>query len=508
MVAPAAAPVRGRIRPPGSKSITNRALVCAALARGTSTLTGALDSEDTRVMLDSLGRLGLEVQSRDVGQTLLVRGCGGQIPAARADLFVGNSGTTIRFLTALCALGHGEYRLDGIARMRERPIGDLLEALEQLGARCRGELRAGFPPVIVAGRGLSGGRATVRGDISSQFLSGLLMAAPVILTHGTPEQVERHVRPILDGRLAWCQLFSEPGAGSDLAGLTTRAERDGDRWRITGQKVWSSYAAQADWGMLVARTDFDVPKHAGLSWFAFRLDQPGVTVRPLREATGHALFNEVFFDGAIAEDDDLVGGAGNGWAVTQTTLMFERAGIGAGGAMAGWPPGGPKGGFLGLRAGDAARIEPPEATAKVLTVDELIALAKARGRSHDPHVRQRLARLVEITRTGEWMAKRARTSAASGLANLSKLAQTRIMKGTAGLATEIIGADALLWHPDGPEQGRYAEALVFSTASSIYGGTDEVQRNIIGERALGLPREPSADRGIPFREVLARGSAV
>ena len=349
-------------------------------------------------------------------------------------------------------------------------------------------------------------RATFRrrGALTPPGGLGLLMAAPVILTHGTPDQVARHVRPILDGRLAWCQLFSEPGAGSDLAGLTTRAERDGDHWRITGQKVWSSYAHQADWGMLVARTDFDVPKHAGLSWFAFALDQPGVEVRPLREATGHALFNEVFFDGAIAKAEDLVGGDGNGWAVTNTTLMFERSGIGAGGAMAGWPPGGPKGGFLGRRAGEAAREEPPEAGAKVLTVDELIALARTRGRDADPHVRQHLARLVALTRTGEWMAKRAKAAAptAAGLANLGKVAQTRIMKGNTAAALEILGPDGLLWHPDGPDAGRYAEALVFATASSIYGGTDEVQRNIIGERVLGLPKEPSADKGVPFRDVL------
>jgi len=175
---PAGAPIRGRIRPPGSKSITNRALVCAALADGASTLTGALDSEDTRVMLDSLGRLGIKVQTRDQGRTLIVHGCDGQIPAKQADLFVANSGTTIRFLTAICALGHGTYRLDGIPRMRERPIGDLLDALNQLGANCRGEMRAGFPPVIVSAAGPRGGRASIQGAISSQFLSGLLMAAP------------------------------------------------------------------------------------------------------------------------------------------------------------------------------------------------------------------------------------------------------------------------------------------------------------------------------------------
>src|SRR4051812_32885863 len=164
--------IRGRVRPPGSKSITNRALVCAALAEGTSTLTGALDSEDTRVMIECLGRLGICVESRDDGKTLIVHGCGGKIPAKQADLFVGNSGTTIRFLAALCALGQGTYRLDGIERMRERPIGDLLAALNELGANCRGENGDGFPPVVVAARGLHGGRAQVPGNISSQFLSG------------------------------------------------------------------------------------------------------------------------------------------------------------------------------------------------------------------------------------------------------------------------------------------------------------------------------------------------
>jgi alkylation response protein AidB-like acyl-CoA dehydrogenase len=320
------------------------------------------------------------------------------------------------------------------------------------------------------------------------------MAAPTILTHGTPEQVDRYVAPILRGEVAWCQLFSEPGAGSDLAGLSTRAIRDGDKWRVTGQKVWSSQAMEADLGMLIARTDVDAPKHAGISWFALHLDQPGVTIRPLRESTGHAHFNEVFFDDAIVDHADLVGGEGNGWAVTQTTLMFERAGIGAGGAMAGFPPAGPKGGFLARRAGDAATISPPESSYKVVTLDELLTLARERGRNRDPHVRQALARLIAHAWTGDWTAKRARAETArgrgAGLANVGKLMQTRIMKGSAAIGVELLGADGLLWHPDGPRAGRYSEALVFSTASSIYGGTDEIQRNIIGERALGLPREP------------------
>ena len=172
-------PVRGSIRPPGSKSITNRALVCAALAEGSSTLSGALDSDDTQAMLDSLDRLGIAIERQDDACKLVVTGCGGIIPANEADLFVGNSGTTIRFLTALATLGRGTYRLDGVPRMRERPIADLLSALHQLGADVTSETGTGCPPVIVRAGGLPGGQAVIRGDISSQFLSGLLMAAPL-----------------------------------------------------------------------------------------------------------------------------------------------------------------------------------------------------------------------------------------------------------------------------------------------------------------------------------------
>lgn len=171
-------PIHGSIKPPGSKSVTNRALVCAALAIGETTLTGVLDSEDTRVMIDCLLRLGIDVQIDMPSRTAVVRGCGGNVPASDVDLFAANSGTTIRFLTALCCLGRGRYRLDGIPRMHQRPIGDLLNALNQLGADTSSEKSNNCPPVVIQADGMSGGTATIRGDMSSQFVSGLLMAAP------------------------------------------------------------------------------------------------------------------------------------------------------------------------------------------------------------------------------------------------------------------------------------------------------------------------------------------
>lgn len=204
---PPRGPVQATIRPPGSKSLTNRALICAALAAGRSVLDGALDSEDTRVMVAALRRLGLVVDVDLPGRAITVEGQGGAIPAAEADLYVANSGTSIRFLTALATLGHGRYRLDGVARMRQRPIGDLLATLRQLGADVTSEFDNGCPPVIVRGQGLPGGRATIRGDISSQFLSGLLMAAPY---------AREGVELVVDG-----PLVSQPYVRMTLAVMAT-----------------------------------------------------------------------------------------------------------------------------------------------------------------------------------------------------------------------------------------------------------------------------------------------
>jgi len=211
-------PVRGSIRPPGSKSITNRALVCAALAEGESTLVGALDSEDTRVMIEALRQLGLSVDHDRHARTIRVAGCGGRIPTSRADLYVANSGTTVRFLTAMVALGQGTFRLAGTPRMRQRPIQDLIDALGQLGADVRAESPTGCPPVVARSSGLPGGRAKVAGNISSQFLSGLLMAAPCA-EHDVELVVEGELvsKPYVEMTLAVMRAF---GVRVDDHGLT------------------------------------------------------------------------------------------------------------------------------------------------------------------------------------------------------------------------------------------------------------------------------------------------
>jgi alkylation response protein AidB-like acyl-CoA dehydrogenase len=266
-------------------------------------------------------------------------------------------------------------------------------------------------------------------------------------------------------------------------------------------------AAQAHWGICLARTDPEAPQHKGITYFLVDMHSAGIEIRPLREMTGEAVFNEIFLDGALCEADSVIGGVGNGWAVTQTTLHFERMGIGAGGVHVGFPSPGPKGGMLGRRAGDAAQESAP-VNNMVLSPQDVIDLARKTGRAGDPLVRQAVARLWSFAETGRWTAARGRADAARGgggsAASIGKVAQTRIVKQAAHTAAHVLGPDALLGAPDGPEDGRYTDALVFSPASSIYGGTDEIQRNIIAERSLGLPRDVAPDRGVPYGEVLRR----
>ncbi len=344
------------------------------------------------------------------------------------------------------------------------------------------------------------------GAIGSPAGLGMLLAAPTILEHGTPDQIERFVPAILNGTDAWCQLFSEPGAGSDLAGLQTKAVRDGDEWIVTGQKVWTSEGSHADLGMLVARTDPESPKHRGLTWFAFDMAQDGVEVRPLREMTGRSLFNEVFIDGARVPHANVIGEMNDGWRVTNTTLVVERAGIGGshGLAYAAAHPGSiaghldePAGSFRGKRLALAA------GGVGAGTFNQLSEEARTRGRRGDPVVRQELAALhtdLEVMRLSA-MRSRQKSQRTGGEGNLAKLRMTAALRRARSLASTVLGADMTLWGDEAATDGVLQEMTVFSPAPSIYGGTDEIQRNILGERVLGLPREPGPDPATPFREL-------
>ena len=354
---------------------------------------------------------------------------------------------------------------------------------------------------------------------------GLLLAAPTIATHGRPEQVAEHVREIVTGRRAWCQLFSEPGAGSDLAGLTTRAEQDGEEFIVNGQKVWTSLGHTADMGMLIARTDVDVPKHQGISWMAIDMHQPGVEIRPLYEMTGHAMFNEVFLTDARVRAADVIGGVNNGWAVTNTTLQAERAGLGAGGSggAAGAQPG-TIAGQLDRRVGDlVAPVDPKRAAKRATAANRpgnqlLVDFARAAGKLDDPSIRQDLMRLHTLNRIGSFNGQRLKAMRTAGhdipgMANISKLLMSDTVRLTRDLGLRIIGASGTLHgYTDAQRESLDAATghpllavvtgtALYAQAPPIYGGTDQVQRNIIGERALGLPKEPNDDKVRPFSEL-------
>ena len=369
-------------------------------------------------------------------------------------------------------------------------------------------------PEAVGGRGYardlalaaSAGLAEV-GVVGPPMGLGMMLAAPTIAAHGNDEQKRTLIPRILDGTDAWCQLFSEPGAGSDLAGLQTRAERDGDEFVVTGQKVWTSGGQIADVGMLLARTDPDAPKHKGITYFAFDMHQPGVQVRPLREMTGRALFNEVFIDEARVRATDIIGALNDGWRVANTTLMVERASIGAGGAGGlgiAYP-----GSIVGHRARKAREFVGEKQTSTgagafgVTTAKRFAALARAHGVDRDPIVRQGLAELHTLTTVNQWNVQRARTGRGrTGVeGNLAKLLLTTTLRRARAVGNAIIGADGMLWGPGTASDGSVQELTVFSPAPAIYGGTDQVQRNIVAERGLGLPKEPGDQRAVPFRDL-------
>ncbi len=308
----------------------------------------------------------------------------------------------------------------------------------------------------------------------------------------------------MNGQDSWCQLFSEPGAGSDLAGLQTKAERDGDEWVITGQKVWTSTAQICNLGMLIARTDPDAPKHAGITYFVFEMDQPGVEIRPLREMTGRAMFNEVFIDGARVRNDDMLGGLNNGWAVTNTTLAAERAGLGSGGSgAAGSAFPGAKAGQLGKRVGDLVGQVRTGGTGGGGggMAGALIRLAKEVGKNEDPVVRQGLAQLYTLGELGKFTMLRAKGGGAAGAPNIAKLMMSDMLRLNREVGSHILGPDTMLMGEDSLGGGMLQESILFSPGPSIYGGTDQVQKNILGERVLGLPKEPDPNKGKPFSDV-------
>jgi alkylation response protein AidB-like acyl-CoA dehydrogenase len=300
--------------------------------------------------------------------------------------------------------------------------------------------------------------------------------ANTILMFGNDTIKQALLREFLTEKSRTCLLYSEPGAGSDLAGVRTTAVRDGDDWVVNGQKVWTSGAATSQYALLIARTDWDVPKHKGLSFFVIPMKQAGIEVRPLVQITGESHFNEVFITDARVSQEYLVGGEGNGWRVLQTALAYERSIM-----------------------GDRGRGSRNKSKA-----DDLIGLAREHGRLDDPAIRKELANVLALRELNRLNNARAKASPGQGtsssIMSLGKLAMSQILHAEARLKTEIIGAEALLAGRENAEADDINFLTLNAFFTSIGGGTDQVQRNIIGERVLGLPKEPEVDRDIPFRE--------
>jgi alkylation response protein AidB-like acyl-CoA dehydrogenase len=313
---------------------------------------------------------------------------------------------------------------------------------------------------------------------------------PTVLAHGTEEQKRAWVPKMLSGEETWAQLLSEPAAGSDLAGLRTRATRDGESWILAGAKVWSSGADVADFGICLARTNWDVPKHRGLTWFRVPLHDERITVRPIREISGGAAFCEEFLDGVVVGDDAVIGQVNGGWTVANTLLSVERSG-------------GPNGGH-GITA-DPEGVSPGTRAAQLPA--DLVALATKRGRTDDPATRQLIARAqindyMHAQLTARVMQLITSGSASPAAASYLKLSIGTLLPRRAQLAMEVAGQRGIAWDPEIDGSDATAMNYLNGRIMAIGGGSDQIQRNIIGERLLGLPREPSFDTDKPFREVL------
>ncbi len=354
----------------------------------------------------------------------------------------------------------------------------------QRRAAADGWAAVGWPREF-GGRGASFIEQIVFGDEASRFdvpdhvfRIGVTMGGPTVIAHGTDDQRARWLPPLLTGEEIWCQLFSEPGAGSDLAGLRTTAVRDGDEWIVNGQKVWSSGAHYSRRGMLLARTDPDVPKHAGITYFLVDMQTPGIEVRPLRQMTGAAHFNEVFFTDVRVPDHDRLGDVDDGWRVAQTTLLNERASI----------------------------AELIGASNPALPLVELARQASLDGRPgiEDARVRQRLALTYTEGEILRYVGMRIVSAFSRGAfpgpeASIAKLAMADLLRTTHDLALALLGPAAAA------EPSDWAVGFLAAPSVRIAGGSDEVQRNIIGERVLGLPKDPGWSKDTAFRDLPANG---
>lgn len=313
------------------------------------------------------------------------------------------------------------------------------------------------------------------------FMAGQGMVGPMLMTHGTVAQKDRYIKKILTGEEVWCQLFSEPGAGSDLAGVRTKAEKDGDEWVINGQKVWTSGAHYSDFGILLARSDPSVAKHKGLSFFILDMKTPGVDIRPIKQITGAEHFNEVFFDNVRIPAEDMIESPGDGWKVALTVLMNERMMITNMAVAGGIPP------------------------------EDLITMAKTSYVSGQPaildtSVRQRLADFIARLKAMEFGSARTLTAISKGRVpgpegSIAKLANASLNLEIASFAAELQGSLSSILDSSVPGEARWQELFVGSPGGRIGGGTDEIQRNIIGERILGLPAEPRLDKNLAYSEI-------
>ena len=368
-------------------------------------------------------------------------------------------------------------------------------------------------PVEWWGKGLPAAMSLVVDEVFREFdavgaaKAGIrTLAGATILVHGSDLHKKKYLRGILTGEETWCQLFSEPGSGSDLAGAATRADFKDGKWIINGQKVWTTSAHHAHFGLLLARTDWDAVKHKGLTYFIIDMHQPGVDVNQLKQMNGHASFNQVFITDAVVEEDMRVSELGEGWKVATTTLMYERRGAD------------------GARRYDAKIHKPgkiyedyneeidhmlapyvwyPQRTGRS---DLLVEHAKAMGKFGDPSIRQNVAKVLTMAKAAEWTARRARAAQEQGKPQgpegyIGKLAASHVARAANQAHTLIAGPDAMLTGSDSWMDGTIAEILVSTPAISIAGGTDEIQRNIISERILKMPKEPRTDTDRPFREV-------